>query len=195
MEDFKKSLAFLHSGTTCSSYSSSTATNSKVNDCAGSFYNDAISSSQSSSFTLPNLTNGTPVTVSVALIDKYGFASTLSNSGTATPTDIEELLKKQNCFLLTAGFGEEHFVIDYFRNFRDSFLSQNYLGQIFIKNYYKYAPSFALSIYNNQSIRFVIRSTAYLGYYIMNYFTWFLALFYTTFFVFYVFRQKKFHQI
>lgn len=163
MEDFKKAMAFVHSGAVC-------AANSNIKNCTGSLSTDSIASSQSGEFTLSGLTNGTPVTISVVLIDKYGFASVVSNSKSATPTDIEDLLKKQNCFLLTAGFGEEHFVIDYFRNYRDTILSKSIPGRLFIKYYYKYAPDFALSIYNNSEIRGFIRGCAYFLYFLFNFY-------------------------
>lgn len=163
MEDFKKAMAFVHSGAAC-------AANSPLSSCTGSLSSDSVANSQSGEFTLSGLTNGTPVTISVVLIDKYGFASVVSNSSSATPTDIEDLLKKQNCFLLTAGFGEEHFVIDYFRNYRDTILSKSLPGKIFIKYYYQYAPKFALSIYNNSEIRGLIRVAAYALYGLFNYY-------------------------
>lgn len=170
MEDFKKAMAFIFSGGAC-------AANSKIRSCTGSLSTDSIASSQSGEFTLSGLTNGTPVTISVVLIDKYGFASVVSNSNSATPTDIEDLLKKQNCFLLTAGFGEEHFVIDYFRHYRDHILSKSLPGRVFIKYYYQYAPKFALSIYNNSEIRALIRISAYILYFVFNFYLLVIPLF------------------
>lgn len=163
MEDFKKAMAFIHTGATC-------GTNSKLGSCTGSLSTDSISGSQSGDFTLSGLTNGTPVTVSVLLIDKFGFTSVVSNASSATPTDIEDLLKKENCFLLTAGFGEEHFIIDYFRNYRDTILSKSIPGKIFIKYYYKFAPEFALSVYNFAGVRAFIRMLAYVLYFMFNYY-------------------------
>lgn len=176
MEDFKKTMAFVHSGAAC-------AANSTLSSCTGNLSSDSVASSQSGEFTLAGLTNGSPVTISVVLIDKYGFSSVVSNSNSATPTDIEDLLKKQNCFLLTAGFGEEHFVIDYFRNYRDTILSKSIPGRIFIKYYYKYAPKFALSIYNNSEIRAMIRVLGYTLYGLFNYYYILILVILTTYII------------
>lgn len=165
MEDFKKALIYGHT-----SVGADACSNSTILACAGSLYSTPEVTTQSGSFTLPNLTNGVEVRVSVVLIDKYGFSTHVSNSKTATPADIEELLNKQSCFLLTAGFGEEHFVIDYFRGFRDRTLLKSTLGRAFVKFYYKFAPGFAVSIYNNDFVRFAIRQMAYVLYGVFNYF-------------------------
>lgn len=151
-------------------------------------FDDQLLDNQTGEFTLSGLTNGNTYYISVALVDKYLFATTLSSSLSKSPMQIEELLKKQSCFLLTAGFGEENYIINYFRNFRDQILSKYYLGQVFIKYYYKYAPKFALSIYNNEAIRFCIRMMAYSLYFIFNYFVWLLAF---MLIIFAIFRKNK----
>lgn len=169
---FKKILVFNHSA------GSSTTADLPTSSYLGNYFEQDLSTTQAGEFTISGLVNGlaTPYTISVSFMDKYKFATALSNQKSGTPTEIEELLKKQSCFLLTAGFGEEHFVIDYFRKFRDTKLSHNYLGKVFIKYYYKYAPSFALSIYNNEMIRFVLRVVGYTGYYLFNYIIWVLLI-------------------
>jgi hypothetical protein len=128
-----------------------------------------LTSSQEGDMTVFGLTNGQPYNLGVFLIDHFDFVTGVSQTSLAEPQDIQELLNKQSCFLLTAGFGEEHYVIDYFRHFRDKTLSKYFLGQQFIKYYYRYAPSFALSIYNNQAIRFCIRMMGYFLYFVFNY--------------------------
>lgn len=163
MSDLKYAIPFIHSGAACS-------TDSTVSACTGSFNTSYTSSTQNGDLTIGGLTNDSPYTISMALIDIYGFSTLLSNSKTGTPIQIEELLKKQSCFLLTAGFGEEHFVIDYFRNFRDHILLASAPGKLFVHFYYKYAPSFALSIYNNEPVRWGIRTFAYTLYFVFNYF-------------------------
>jgi hypothetical protein len=114
------------------------------------------------------LQNGVEATVSVASIDKFGFSTTLSNSLPGTPLEIEPLLKKTACFLLTAGFGEEHYVITYFRNIRDQVLAENWLGRKFIGFYYSTAPKYALIIYKCETLRLIIRGSAYCLYFILR---------------------------
>lgn len=161
---YKGAYAYIHSSNT-----DNCAGVREPGNCQGGFRSEAISSSQNAGFTVANLPNGSEVTVSVALRDKFGFSTTLSNSIKATPTSIEELLKKQACFLLTAGFGEEHYVINYFRNYRDHILLKSWLGQKLIETYYGAAPRYALIIYKSEILRFGIRTLAYFLYFLFNY--------------------------
>lgn len=117
-----------------------------------------------------DLINNTDYYLSVTFVDKYLFATKLSNVKRGTPLQIQELLKANQCFLLTAGFGENHFVIEYFRDFRDQVLSKFTLGQMFIKTYYELAPKYALAIYQHEYIRLGIRMFSYALYYLFHYF-------------------------
>jgi hypothetical protein len=137
--------------------------------CQGSFTADPVASTQSAEFTLAQLTNGVELTISVGSVDKFGFSTTLSNSIKGTPIEIQQLLKKQACFLLTAGFGEEHYIITYFRNFRDQVLENYSLGRMFIGFYYETAPKYALIIYKSPLLRSGIRGVAYILYFIFSY--------------------------
>jgi len=107
---------------------------------------------------------------SLAMMNKYQFVSQLSNSMYESPEKLEVLLEKQACFILTAGFGEEHFVIDYFRNIRDEFLLTNIFGKKLVGLYYMYSPKYAKMIYQNEDARFLVRVLSYGAYYLMNYF-------------------------
>jgi hypothetical protein len=143
--------------------------------CQGSFNSTAVSLFQNGEFTLSGLTNGSDVRVSVALVDKFGFSTTVSNSIKVTPAEIQELLKKQACFILTAGFGEEHYVTNYFRGYRDQTLAHSWFGKKLIRFYYKAAPQYALMIYKSEVMRFGIRMMAYVIYYLFNYY-WVILL-------------------
>lgn len=127
---------------------------------------------QNSEVVVTDLENGRiqPYNLSLLFVDKYQFASKASVSAVAEPQQIEELLKKNSCFLLTAGFGEDHYVIDYFRHFRDTVLSKSYLGRGFIHFYYELAPKYALILYQHEGVRAVIRGFAYTLYFIFNYY-------------------------
>lgn len=123
---------------------------------------------QNSEFAVTDLVNGQDYNFSVFFIDNYNFTTKLSPTKAATPQLIEELLKKEACFLLTAGFGEEHYIIDYFRHFRDATLAKTYLGRAFISVYYELAPKYALIIYQHEALRATIRGAAYVVYFIMT---------------------------
>lgn len=123
---------------------------------------------QDSYVTIRDLVNGEVYTFSIAFVDQFNYSSKLSKTFEIEPLKIQELLEKQACFLLTAGFGEEHFVIDYFRGFRDHFLAKFYLGRVFITTYYDLAPRYAIEIYNHEFIRFTIRVFAYVAYFLFS---------------------------
>lgn len=115
------------------------------------------------------LVNSTAYMLSIGLMDKYKFVSNLSNAGVGTPTQIQELLKKQACYILTAGFGEEHYITNYFRAYRDHVLANSWLGRKFIRFYYRTAPHYALIIYRSETLRLIVRGFAYSVYFIFNY--------------------------
>lgn len=119
--------------------------------------------------TLTDLVNGTSTYFSVLGVDTYKFGTTLSDDIEGSSKSIEELLKANNCFLLTAGFGENHYVIDYFRHFRDSVLMNSFLGRKFIHFYYELAPKYALMLYQSDALRATVRGFAYVLYFVFNY--------------------------
>ncbi|NOT81071.1 MAG: hypothetical protein HOP07_18970 [Bacteriovoracaceae bacterium] len=144
--------------------------NDPIKDYAGALTTKEYPYALNSELIVSDLANNSYVFLSVAFVDKFNFVTNLSDDITESPLDIEELLKKQGCFLLTAGFGEEHYVIQFFRNFRDATLSKSYLGKMFINFYYETAPKYALEIYHSPSLRFMIRSMAYVAYAVFNYY-------------------------
>jgi hypothetical protein len=116
---------------------------------------------QSGEITVTDLTNEDTYYLSLLLVDKFNFGSTLSDDAIAQPKTIEELLKAQSCFLLTAGFGEEHYIIDYFRNFRDQVLMRSFIGKSFVDFYYYLGPKLAKIIYPHESLRAIVRGFGY----------------------------------
>lgn len=171
MQDFKKVMVFKHTTNAPAHF------NEPIGVYAGSLINQDFPAIQKSEITVTDLPNGPEVTLSVAFFDKYGFVSTLSNHLSFSPMEIQELLKKQSCFLLTAGFGEEHYIINFFRSYRDHVLSNSWLGKKFIKVYYRSAPHYAVIIYQSEILRFGIRSMAYVLYFFFNYWWIILLLF------------------
>lgn len=130
---------------------------------------------QNSEVTVTDLANSQSYNLGVMFVDKYNFTTQVSATQAVQPQEIQELLKKNACYFLTAGFGEDHFVIEYFRSFRDTVLAKNYLGRVFINVYYETAPKYALMIYHNEAIRAVIRGLAYTLYFIFNFYYLFIA--------------------
>lgn len=197
-------LEYTASGTVNASYAKSTrvfkhnsapaATNSPIADFsgAGALTSKEYPYAQNGELIVSDLVNNDPAFLSVAFVDKFNFVTNLSIFATGTPLDIEELLKKQGCFLLTAGFGEEHYVIQFFRHFRDATLSKSYLGQLFINFYYETAPKYALEIYHSPALRFMIRSMAYVAYAVFNYY-WLLFAF-LSFIILRILLSRKLHK-
>lgn len=127
---------------------------------------DLETTSTTQNYDLKDLTNGRDYEVSAAFVDKYGFATKTSNSRVGAPVAIEEFLKSQSCYLISAGFGEEHFVIEYFKGFRDHVLKGSSLGRGFIRFYYDTAPEYALKIYQHKWLAAIVRMLAYGLYFI-----------------------------
>ncbi len=176
MADFKKMLIFNHQGSPVA------VPNSPAGDYTTGSFIDLNYLSQNGEIVVNQLGNGAKLTngttdyfFSAALVDKFNFASTISDDVVGRPLEIEQLLKKQACFLLTAGFGEEHYIITYFRNFRDQVLAKNFIGIKFIHFYYEKAPKYAQIIYKSEVLRLGIRMFAYILYFIFKNF-WLLMI-------------------
>lgn len=122
------------------------------------------------------LVNDTSYTFGIYFENKFKFGSQISNCIEGTPQAIEALLKKNSCFLLTAGFHGDHPVIDYFRNWRDEVLAQNYLGRKFIKFYYTWGPKMAPVVLSTPWLAKTVRGSAHVMYWVIEYSLWILML-------------------
>lgn len=127
--------------------------------------NDSYPYTTEGEITVRSLTNGQTYNLAYVVVDKYNFATPISDTETATPAQIEELIKENKCFLLTAGFGEDHPVIDYFRHFRDTVLKNHWTGQQVIKSYYEWGPKAALYLYDSELLRSIVRGIAHILYF------------------------------
>ncbi len=117
-----------------------------------------------------DLVNGTTYDFKLAWIDKWGFRSKLSTStGSVSPTDVPTLLDETSCYLVTAGFEREHYVLDYFREFRDKVLLNSKIGTGLVVLYYATAPTYANKIKDLASIKLLIRSASFSLYFFMKY--------------------------
>ncbi len=123
---------------------------------------------RSGAVTAQDLVNGTTYNFSLALVNKYQFASVLSDSIVGTPIEIETLLNENQCYLVTAGFQKEHYVLDYFRHIRDSILLKSSLGLKFVELYYATAPDYAPIVYNSKWLTALVRAASYIIFYIMK---------------------------
>ena len=135
-----------------------------------------------------NLTNGHCYAIRLLYVDKFGFASRMSQSLVESPQEILSLLQKDQCYLLTAGFGRRHFVIDFFRNFRDRVLLSFSLGKALVSVYYATAPAYAPLILKSPMLAYSVRGVAYLLYGILRYFPYLLGLGLVGLFFFYLRR-------
>lgn len=167
------------------------AQNEPLASYSGSILTEEYPYQQNSEVTVSGLTNGTSPRLSLFFLDKYYFGTTLSADVVGSPKEIQELLKEQSCFLLTAGFGEEHYVIQYFRNFRDNVLAKNVLGRMFISTYYELAPKYALMIYEHEMIRSLIRGCAYTLYFLFNHLSMILIILIAGFIGTFLFKKRE----
>lgn len=137
---------------------------------------DENGAQNSGSLIVKDLKNGESVKVGVAYVSKFKFASLISEGEEQTPQAIQTFLQEKECYLLSAGFQKDHFVLEYFRTIRDNFLIKNLWGRGFIKWYYKTAPFYAEIIYENKFLRFVVRALGYLTYFTIRFFPILLSL-------------------
>lgn len=117
---------------------------------------------------VPNLSNGNCYRVRILNCDLYGFCSFASKELQNTPESIQALLEKQACFFFTAGFGEEHPIVNYFQAWRDTTLKKTWLGRQFINFYYDVAPQYTPFILERPWLQKIIRGIAYVLYGVMQ---------------------------
>lgn len=138
--------------------------------------------------TFDGLTNGQDYSFVIALMDKYRFVTKVSNSMTQQPQSIQTFIQTQQCYLLSAGFQEEHYVIEYFKMIRDNYLLKNWVGTQFVHFYYWSAPRFTSYIYHSKVLSAFFRGFGYTLYFIFHH--PFAALFGTALIPLFVFRRK-----
>lgn len=189
--DGRATLTF--TGKTISDYAKTMVVSCSSPVASSQTYSDAITGGEivaleatsiNDQITVKNLNNdlGRPYYLAVGFMNKYQFVTPFSVTAEASPQAIDTFLKKQACYLLSAGFQEEHFVIDYFKNFRDSYLKKFYLGRLFIDYYYETAPKYAPYIYKSKIASFLTRMVGYALYYLANVLTNFFTLFFLVIF-------------
>ncbi len=128
---------------------------------------DSYKNETSGEIILKGLTNGNTYYGYVTPVDKFYLAPVFSNKGTGTSKRIEQILKEKACFILSAGFGEEHPIIESFRFFRDHYLKKTFIGQVFVNIYYKVGPPLALLLYQSEFLRATVRVWATSFYYLV----------------------------
>jgi hypothetical protein len=115
-----------------------------------------------------NLVNGNTYNLAVVLANKYLFTTKIGSTQTGTPQEIEVFLKEQQCYFLSAGFQDHHFVLNYFRQFRDEVLNLSSPGRFLVNFYYETAPQYTHYIFNNPNIALFFRGLGHGLYWIFN---------------------------
>jgi hypothetical protein len=110
-----------------------------------------------------NLTNNTEYFFATAGLNKFFFVTKSSLASAKTPLDIEAFLKQQGCYLISAGYQQNHWVLQTYRLFRDQWLSQFSLGRTFIQFYYSSAFDLALTVSQSMPLRFVVMTLSILA--------------------------------
>ncbi len=118
--------------------------------------------------TVSDLDNTVEYNLAVACVDKFMFATNFSVPIKETPELIEPFLEKNACYFISAGFGHEHFVLKFFRDFRDHVLVKNSWGKKFVGWYYRSAPKYAGIVYKSNVLSFFVRMGAYFLYFILS---------------------------
>jgi hypothetical protein len=121
--------------------------------------------------TVNDVTNGEEHYVGVAQMNKYYFLSWISptNATAVTPAEIEAFLQAKSCFLLSAAFQKNHYVLEFFRALRDNVLMQHPLGILFVNLYYQLAPEYTQTIWHSRILQIVIKFSAFFLYAIIKF--------------------------
>ena len=117
-----------------------------------------------------NLENEQTYYVGLALVNKFFFASFLSPTEIGSPEKIEVFLDKQACYLLSAGLQQEHFLLDYFRSWRDQVLLKTQWGTAVVSWYYQHAKKYTGLVMGSRWLSGLIVMSAYLLYFFVHYF-------------------------
>ncbi|WP_412472243.1 CFI-box-CTERM domain-containing protein [Halobacteriovorax sp. RT-2-1] len=123
-----------------------------------------------------NLTNNTTYSSAISYLDHFGYVGpgSVSNADLATQTGnyqlkpIEKLLSQNQCYLVTAGFQRDHYVLNYFRVIRDEYLMKTTLGAAFVDFYYSSAPFFVETILNNKALASMVKRYSFSMYFILQ---------------------------
>ena len=109
------------------------------------------------------LKNNVDYYIGIVATNRYLISSkvaTTDDNDYITPLGALEVLSLEGdapCYILSAGFGEEHFIVDYFRFLRDHLLAPTAPGQALIRLYYHWAPPWALFIKKHPLLAFTLR--------------------------------------
>jgi hypothetical protein len=161
INDHYRTMAFVHATGSVGSQEFGNATASSLIDL--------LTTNREGEVKVKGLENETPYTISIYFEDRYQLTTYLSNERTETPIDIETLLEKQACYLLTAGFGGAHPIIEFYRLMRDHFLAHSSLGRGFIGFYYSTAPRLSHYVGESPKLSSIVRTLATIGFVLLRY--------------------------
>lgn len=134
-----------------------------------------IEDESSGTFTLRGLENGVTYNITLCIEDDWGYCSTFPEQIEITPAALETFLDEQSCYFASAGFKEEHFVLDFLKEFRDETLKSFWLGEKFVNFYYSSAPKYAIHIAKSEILSALTRGVAWFSYGLIKYFYYILA--------------------
>ena len=183
-DDFYKVNAF--------SFSDSTE-RSSANPSEGTFLlsYDGIEVIDTGEYIVNDLENAQSYNLAISKVNKFLFSSALSNSKIGTPEKVDVFIEKSSCYLLSAGFSRDHYILDYYRNFRDSILLKSSLGRKIVDYYYLFAPRFTPYIIKSQLISNIIKGVAYFGHFIFKYFAVIVGLFSVTLLAGFTYSRRR----
>lgn len=163
-----------------------------------SLTSDLFDPNSSGAITVGDLENSTEYFFAVSFVDKFRFGTSLSEVRSETPLAVDALLDSNQCFIATAAYKRDNYVVKYLRNFRDQVLLQNDFGKKFVEYYYEFSPPLAQVILKSPLLRAIVRPIVYLFYFTLKYWWFFATL--TIFFVvavsiFWRLQKEKSHSL
>lgn len=121
------------------------------------------------------LTNGVPVDVTICVNNKWNFCSGFTPSVVGTPKALETFIDEQSCYLLSAGFKEDHYVLSFLRAFRDNVLKKSIIGIEIVNFYESTAPLYAMYIAKSTILSAIFRGIGFLAYFMLKFYVYILT--------------------
>ncbi len=143
---------------------------------------ETVNNLNEGTFDLKDLENGTEYRVTICIENDYGFCSEFVDDILITPAKLETFIDEQSCYLVSAGFKDEHYVLSFLRAFRDEVMQEYWPGRKFIEFYYATAPEYAMKVAKNEILSAIFRGIGYFFYGFIKYFNFIIVILLLTFF-------------
>ncbi len=118
---------------------------------------DALARLKSSYPSLYKMSSGILKRIQSVIDEQTQASNSRSSSTSSTSSSSTSSSSSSDCFIVTASLGSSSMlVIDHYRDFRDNFLLNHYLGRHFVRFYYEYGPIAAKWIVKRKLLKSIL---------------------------------------